>query len=427
MMRSPLTDHLNDILQATADVTDGAAADYIPELASADPDSAAVALCTADGILYSAGDDEHLFSIQSMSKPFAYAAAIERHGLERVLDHVGVEPSGDAFNELSLDPDSGLPRNPMINAGALVTHSLLGGDADTRRTLVFDLLGTLTEHPVDLDARVADSERSTADRNTGLAYLMHGAGVLTCDPADVVRSYIDQCAASVCVRDLALMAATLANGGVHARSGERVFSREATRQVLSVMSTCGMYDAAGDWVTTVGIPAKSGVAGGIIGVLPGQVGIAVFSPRLDSHGNSARGIVMMERLSAELDLHLLESARPVKSALRERTTLTLPSGDATLYRLQGDLMLTSIESLTRQLVDDPPTTTTIVFDLSRVDEIYPVARRTAERMTTILLDEGYTVVTVDPDQTAPSFTDSTGRPVQQWDVHTLDEHLHANR
>ena len=411
-MRSPILDYLDEIIEKTAEVTGGAPADYIPELAAADPDRVAIAMCTVSGTVYAVGDAEDLFTIQSMSKPFAYGLAIEQRGLDEVLEHVGVEPSGDAFNELSLDPENGRPLNPMINAGAITTHSLMCTTDPVDRLLT--LIGAMVERPVEVDEKVAASEQSEASRNLGLAYLLDAQGVLASPPQEAVSGYIRQCSASVTVRDLALMAATLANGGVQPNTGERVLGRRTTRQVLSVMASCGMYDAAGDWFTAVGIPAKSGVAGGIMGVLPGQVGLAVFSPRLDAHGNSARGVKMMELLSEDMDLHLMDPGRPARTAVRARHTRRIGEEDATVLVLEGDLELSTIEMIVDGLVSDPPSTRQVVFDLSRVDEVRDVARRTSSNMTTKLLDEGYEVVVVDPDEVLSGFKDSRGREVTWW-------------
>ncbi len=419
-MQSPITEYLADIIAATNHVDSGAVADYIPELGAADPNLVAVAMSTVNGTVYASGDAEHRFTIQSMSKPFAYALAIETHGLETVLDRIGVEPSGEAFNELSLDPETGKPRNPMINAGAITTHSLIGDDEDACVDRMLALFSRLAERPIEIDEVVAASELETGDRNLGLAYLLHASNALRQDPRTVVTGYIRQCAASVNVRDLALMAATLANGGVQPNTGERVFSRMGTRHLLSVMTSCGMYDAAGDWLTTVGIPAKSGVAGGIIGVLPGQVGVAVFSPRLDAHGNSARGVEMMKLLSDDLGLHLMEASRPARSSLRETRTTSVDGRPATVYVLQGDLVLSSIESLVRELIDNPPPTELVVFDMSRVDEVLPVARRTSAETAAKLIDEGHQIALIDPENTIPGFRDSHGRAVERWTSEHMD-------
>lgn len=189
------------------------------------------------------------------------------------------------------------------------------------------------------------------------------------------------------MRDLAVMAATLADGGVNPVTGDVVMSAATARQVLSVMTTCGMYDAAGDWLSTVGIPAKSGVSGGILGVLPGQVGVAVFSPRLDRHGNSVRGVEMMRRLSQDMGMHLMNPARPARSALAGIDV----DGDTTTYRLHGDLIFVSTESLLARIEADPPTTSRVVFGLTAVDELDDVARRMALEAERRLLADGLEV------------------------------------
>lgn len=420
-MRSPILDYLDSIMEQTSAIDSGALADYIPELAAADPDKVAVALCTVNGTVYASGDTDHEFSIQSMSKPFAYALAIEDHGLEAVLEHIGVEPSGEAFNELSLDPETGKPRNPMINAGSIATHALISSEEEPAVDRVLALFSQLAQRQVGIDESVASSELATGDRNLGLAYLLHASGALKRDPQTSVTGYIRQCAASVTVRDLALMAATLANAGIQPNTGERLFSRRGTKHLLSVMASCGMYDAAGDWLTTVGIPAKSGVAGGIMGVLPGQIGVAVFSPRLDTHGNSVRGVEMMQHLSEDLGLHLMETGRPARSSLRERRTATIDGQPATIYVLQGDMALSSIESLVREIIENPPPTDLVVFDMSRVDEVLPVARRTSSETATKLIDGGHRIIVIDPEGTVVDFQDSHGRPIERWSIRHLEQ------
>ncbi|MBB5490504.1 MAG: glutaminase [Nocardiopsis sp. BM-2018] len=422
-MRSPILDYLDAIVEQTGHIDSGAPADYIPELAAADPNRVAVALCTVNGTVYAVGDADHEFSIQSMSKPFAYALAIEDHGLDYVLERVGVEPSGEAFNELSLDPETGRPRNPMINAGAIATHALVRRDERPAVERILALFSDLAQRPVEIDEGLAASELATGDRNLGIAYLLHASRRLAGEPSASVEGYIRQCSANVTVRDLALMASTLANGGVQPNTGRRLFSRRTTRQVLSVMASCGMYDAAGDWFTSVGIPAKSGVAGGIIGVLPGQVGVAVFSPRLDGHGNSARGVAMMERLSEDMGLHLMEAGRPARSSLREVRKEVLEGEPATVYVLQGDMVLSSIEALVHELVGNQPSTGLVVFDMSRVAEVLPVARRTSSAMAAKLIDAGHRIILVDPEETVPEFQDSRGRAVERWSTERLERGL----
>ncbi|SJM58106.1 glutaminase [Gulosibacter sp. 10] len=395
-MESPVPGYLADVLDSSAAFADGAVADYIPELAGVDPDRAAIALATVDGTVYAQGDADAVFTIQSMSKPFTYALALSDLGIDGVGEKVGVEPSGEAFNEISLEPDTGRPRNPMINAGAISTHGLVAGaDAADRLRRILDFYSAFADRPLELDDAVAESELEEGHRNLAFGHLLRSVGNIEGDPVAVVEGYIRQCAAKVAVADLALMAATLANGGVQPRTGRRLLDQRIVRHVLSVMMSCGMYDAAGDWLTTVGIPSKSGVSGGIVGVLPGQVGLAVFSPRLDRHGNSVRGVKMMERLSEDMGMHVMEAARPARSAIRDVHRVDYRGEEATVYELHGDLVFSSTESLIRRLVEDPPATRRVIFDLDRVDEIEDVARRMAVSAGRSLLDDGHALTITD--------------------------------
>lgn len=388
-MRSPVPDYLDEVLQACGDVG-GEPADYIPELAKADPDLAAIALSTVDDAHHSAGDSEHHFTIQSMSKPFAYAVAIEHLGYDAVHAKIDVEPSGEAFNEISLDSETGRPHNAMINAGAIATAALVGSFER-----FVDFASRLAGRDLEVDEAVFESEMGSVHRNLALAHLMAAYGIVD-EPVAAVERYVRGCSLSVDVRDLSRMAATLANGGIQPETGERLMAEATARQVLSVMATCGMYDAAGDWLSTVGIPAKSGVAGGIIGVLPGQVGVAVFSPGLDAHGNSARGVEMMRRLSTDMGMHLMNPGRPSRSALADVRV----EDDTTVYVLGGDLLFASAESLIRHLVQHPPQTTQVVLDISRVDEVTDVGRRMAVEAKRRLELDGLSVSITDVEGSA---------------------------
>lgn len=396
-MESPVPNYLRNVLEHSAGVTDGAVADYIPELAAADPDRAAIALATADGTVYAEGDVDVAFSIQSMSKPFTYALALSDLGIDGVAEKVGVEPSGEAFNEISLEPGTGRPRNPMINAGAIATHGLVAADSPQERLeRVVDFYSRFAGRALEVDDDVARSELGEADRNLALGHLLRSVGIIEQDPVDVVEGYIRQCSVSVTVSDLALMAATLANGGVQPRTGERLLPPNLVRHVLSLMMSAGMYDSAGDWLTSVGIPSKSGVSGGIVGVLPGQIGLAVFSPRLDPHGNSARGVRMMEMLSHDMGLHVMEAARPARSAVRDVRVVEREGEKATVYELQGDLVFASTDALIRRIVDDPPRTRRVVFDVDRVDEVVDVAVRMSQWAVRSLLADGHDLTVRDP-------------------------------
>ena len=266
----------------------------------------AISLASVDGELYSAGDHRQPFPLQSISKVFAYALALEDHGRELVIERVGVAPSGEAFNSIVFDERHHQPHNPMVNAGALVTTSLLSGadDADKLDRLV-DAMRRYAGNPeLSVNEELFERELRAADHNRATAYLMRSQSMLEGDVEDLVALYLRQCSTMVTCDDLAMMAATLANGGVQPRTGETVLTRARVRDVLSVMYTCGMYDFAGEWAFEVGVPAKSGVSGGLLAVIPGKMGVGVFSPGLDPYGNSVRATRVCQEISSRLGLHV---------------------------------------------------------------------------------------------------------------------------
>ncbi|WP_251048701.1 glutaminase [Microbacterium sp. ISL-103] len=385
-----MIDYLDVLLESCGEDA-GEVASYIPELAHADPDRLAIAVATLDGKVYVAGDADVEFTIQSISKPFTYALAIADQGLETVLEHIDVEPSGDAFNEISLERETGRPRNPMINAGALASHALVRGEkADDRVERILDLYSRLAGRELSIAEDVFESELSAADRNMALAYMLRTVGTLDADPADVVRGYTRQCSVSVTVRDLARMGSVLAAGG-RTPDGDQVIDPAINRQVLSVMTTCGMYDSAGDWLTSVGIPAKSGVAGGLMGVLPGQVGIAVFSPRLDPHGNSTRGVRMFERMNHDLGLHLMTSTDTARSVSRR-----VEHDGATVHEIAGDLHFMEAERVLRGFAEEPAGDDPVIVDLDRVQRANDIAKRMLLEGVRRLHLDGHDVRIVDP-------------------------------
>lgn len=292
------------------DLRSGQVASYIPELAKANPDWFAICVMTTDGRLFQVGDAAQKFTIQSISKVFVYGMALEDHGREQLLKKVGVEPTGDPFNSLiRLDEDSKRPDNPMINAGAIATTSLIKGATPTDRlNRMLTMFQRYVGHEVFVDMSVFMSERSTGHRNRAMAHLMLNFGMIDQRIDEALDLYFQQCALLVTCQDLAGMAATLANQGQNPLTGDQAISADYVRDVLSVMYTCGMYNFAGEWAYRVGIPAKSGVSGGILAVVPNQAGIAVFSPVLDERGNSVRGLAVFEALSQEFGFHLIDLA-----------------------------------------------------------------------------------------------------------------------
>jgi len=305
------TTQLQDIVQETYEkfknVDDGQVATYIPELGKANPEHFGICVATVDGKVFCAGDWEQEFTIQSICKPFAFQMALEEHGRERTLKHVGVEPSGDAFNAIELDPQTMRPFNPMINAGAIAVSSLI--KKSSREQGVENFVSTMEKaagRRLRIDQAVYASESSTGNRNRAIAYLMLNCGIIDSAVDHSLHQYFSQCSLLVNTKDLAMMAATLANIGSNPVTGDAVFDFQYIRDVLTVMFTCGLYDYAGEWAYHVGLPAKSGVGGGIIAVVNRQIGLAVYSPKLDAKGNSVRGILASKELAANLGLHAFE-------------------------------------------------------------------------------------------------------------------------
>ena len=381
---SPVQAYLDRLHEQFAGLASGQVARYIPELAKADPASFGIVIATVDGRVYEVGATRQTFTIQSISKPLVYGVALEDRGRDRVQQAIGVEPSGDAFNSISLEDGSGRPLNPMINAGAIATAALVGGETrEARLARVVDAMSAFAGRALAIDDAVFESERATGHRNRAIGHMLRNYGIVSEDPEAALELYFKQCSVLVDCRDLALVAATLANGGVNPMTRERAVRAEFISPILSVMTTCGMYDFAGEWVYRVGMPAKSGVGGGIIAVLPGQLGIGVFSPPLDERGNSVRGVKVCETISRDLGRHFLQPPRPSASTVRARYTLAsvrskrrrLASENraleehgrrAAVFELQGDLRFATLEPVLREIVDADDGLHFAVLDFKRV-------------------------------------------------------------
>jgi glutaminase len=282
-------------------------ADYIPELAREDPNQFGLALVTTKGSLYSVGEVDAPFTIQSISKAFSYCLALELIGADAVRARVGVEPSGDAFNAIEFDPVTRRPYNPMVNAGAITIAGVLrDAYGDDAFAAVLERFSRAAGRSLDLDENVYLSEAATGHRNRAISHLLRASGLLAEPVEPALDLYFRLCSIRVTAKDLATMAATLANMGENPITEVEAFDLRAVRSTLAVMFSCGMYDYSGSWICDVGIPAKSGVGGGVMGVVNRQLGIGSFSPRLDDKGNSVRGIDAMKALSDELGLHAFE-------------------------------------------------------------------------------------------------------------------------
>jgi glutaminase len=379
----PLASYLDELHRRHADCMEGAVASYIPELTKADPRWFGIAVATIDGHVYEVGDTRQPFTIQSISKPFVYALALQDRGRDAVLEKVGVEPSGDAFNSISLYRDSGRPFNPMINAGAIASTGLVDPAGGTRIERILDLCSQCAGRDLTIDEDVYRSERDTGFRNFAIGFMLRNFDIVESSPEPILDAYFRQCSILVTCRDLAIMAATLANGGICPLTQTAALDPRHVPQVLSVMATCGMYDYAGEWIYRIGMPSKSGVGGGIIGVLPGQMAIAVFSPPLDARGNSVRGIRVFNDLSDDFSLHLFRSTRPTRYVVRRsydaatvsskrlrrasETRVLAREGDrVVVYELQGELTLFSVERVIREILTLPARVSHLIVDFKRI-------------------------------------------------------------
>lgn len=391
--QSPIEVYLERIHKELLPLRDGAVADYIPELSFADPDSFGICIATVDGKIYRAGQTDIPYTIQSMSKPFAYGYALREHGPERVLEHVGVEPTGEAFNSIILDEVHNRPFNPMVNAGAIAIAELTPGDTiETREQNMLDIFSSIAGRPLSIDEKVFQSESDTGHRNRAIAYMMLNTGMIQSDPEEVLRLYFRQCSILVTCEDMAMMAATLANNGVNPRTGETVFQPEQVRDILTLMNTCGMYNYAGQWAFDVGIPAKSGVSGGIVAVIPGQAAVAVYSPPLDPHGNSIRGVEVCKAISSEFSLHAFSNPATVRTIVRreyrldkvrskrlrsraESALLDAEGHRTAVLEVQGPLHFGSAELLIRRMSQLCVECEAVLVDFRRANFADPAAVR----------------------------------------------------
>ncbi|APT92033.1 glutaminase [Corynebacterium phocae] len=419
-MKTPIPYYLAQILDKVRPNEGGEVADYIPELATADPDILGVAVCSATGHVYHAGAGEHRFTMQSISKPFVYALALQEFGLAAVREVVGMEPSGEAFNELSLGGDH-RPVNPLINAGAIVVNQLIDGVDSTvedRVETIRSFLSRMAGRELEIDEQVCQSEVDTAERNLSLAHMLRSYGIIQDTAHDAVLSYTKQCSISVDVRDLAVMSATLANGGQQPVTGEMILDADVCRLTLAVMSSCGMYDGAGRWMAEVGIPAKSGVSGGLLGTLPGQLGVATFSPRLNPEGNSVRGEEIFKLLSADMGLHLMSTERrfgvyPIREI--EQTA------EEAIFYLQGHINFTAAEAVLYELQQDNFRGARLALDFEQVTGFNTIGRRMLKEGLRRFREAGVDVAVIDPRarMTNLEMSDGTMVPVAEPDDYQI--------
>jgi glutaminase len=309
-MNSDINKLIQEIYENNLNNSQGLLASYIPELAKINPSLFAIAITTVDGKTHSYGDTQNLFTMQSTSKPFTYGQALMDHGADFVHSRVGVEPSGEAFNSIiELEKDTHRPFNPMINSGAIAVASMIQDKIENQQIIkreerLVNLFSTLCNRKLSTNETVFLSEKKTAHRNRAIAHLLRHFEVIGDDIEESLDLYFKQCSIELNVLDLSQMAAVLANGGVQPVSHEKIYDTEIATKMIGLMFTCGLYDSAGAWAFNVGIPAKSGVSGGIFGVIPGRMGIAAYSPLIDEHGHSVRGANALKEISQKLKLNI---------------------------------------------------------------------------------------------------------------------------
>jgi glutaminase len=431
-----LAHFLKTCLTTYAGENSGAVANYIPELSKANPAHFGIGLATIDGYVYEAGDSTVEFTIQSISKAFVFALALETVGPVRVEAKIGVEPSGEAFNSIRLTADN-RPFNAMVNAGAIacsgLIHSVEGSGAFE---CVLDALSRFAGRKLAVDEAVYESERSTGDRNRAIGYMLRNYSVVEGNVDEVLDVYFRQCSILVTARDLAVMAATLANRGVNPVTNERVITPYAVARTLSVMTSSGMYDYAGEWIYRVGVPAKSGVGGGIIAALPAQIGLGTFSPPLDSHGNSVRGLKVCEKLSSHFHLHVLNRSSDVRTSIianydikgissrrirqpHEQVILDEHYQDIRVIELVGALSFANVDYVSRQFAAlvRPDL---LLIDLRRVPAVTEGAARLLADMVRDLASVNVTVVFSGTEKNSSVWNSISGGNGSAPDVRRFD-------
>ena len=301
-----LQESVEKAYEAFKDVKEGANADYIPILATVPSELFGGVIATKDGKIFSAGDVDYRFSIQSVSKPFTAALIMANQGPEAVREKIGVEPTGMPFNsKIALEMYEQRSVNPMVNAGAIAAVSLVQADSEEQRyNLVHDNIEGFAGEDLPVLEEVYTSEYETSWSNRAIANLLYNYERLYAEPEESLRVYTRQCSIGVNTKNLALMGATLANGGVNPVTDRRLLPAEHVPELLAIMATAGFYEESGEWMFNAGLPSKTGVGGGIVSVVPGKFAIAAFSPRLNKAGNSIRAMRAIRQIAGDLGVGL---------------------------------------------------------------------------------------------------------------------------
>ena len=296
---------LNKIYYDCSNINDGHLPTYIPELSKANPNNFGISIVDIKGQCWHIGDTQKDFTIQSVVKPFMYGLALEMLGSKAVLDKIGLQPTHESYDSMVLQAESFKPFNPMMNAGALVLAEIIPGHHYNERTgYIKNILDRFAGRPLYIDQAVYHSEKMLGHHNRTIANRLIEHGILTQDPTDTLECYFQACSFNLNTNDMALMAATLANKGFNPITQQLCLQPKFVQKILSILYLCGLYNFSGAWAYTVGIPAKSGVSGGILGIVPGRMGVAVYSPLLDPCGNSVRAIKVFQKLAKALNFTL---------------------------------------------------------------------------------------------------------------------------
>uniref|UniRef100_A0A061SKA2 glutaminase n=3 Tax=Tetraselmis sp. GSL018 TaxID=582737 RepID=A0A061SKA2_9CHLO len=329
---------LRQVFDDVKDISDGKVADYIPELGKADPAHFGISLCTTSGKVYTVGDCEAAFTIQSAVKPLMYALFLEMTDADYVKSKINVEPSGEAFNSDRLAQD-GRPFNPLINQGAIACCSLAAPmeSSSQRYQKIVNLVSSCATRSLPLNTKVFQSEARTGYQNQKISQALRNSRCIETDydRDEGLQAYFMGCSIDVDAKELAVIGATIANKGKNPKTKKQVIEQEHAQSVCSVMMSCGMYNGAGNWMMDVGLPAKSGVSGCILAVVPGICGIALFSPKLNEHGNSVRGIEACRLLSTQLNLHVLKKKEKNSSIMGSRFSSGSQMARSTLRSAMG--------------------------------------------------------------------------------------------
>lgn len=303
-----------DAHEKQKDKRDGKNASYIPMLAKVPSELFGVCVATIDGQIFTAGDADYEFALESISKILTLALVIEQHGPREIRRKVGANPTGQPFNSvLALELHNDRPASPLVNAGAISAVSLVdAADAEDRWSQIIQVQSDFAGRPIAISEELNASEQATNFHNRAIAWLLQDGGYIYCDPMEACEVYTRQCSTLVTTVDLAVMGATLASGGCNSLTGKRVIAHANVPQVLAEMTMEGIYTRSGDWAYTVGLPAKSGVGGGLVAVVPGQLAIAAFSPPLDTVGNSVRAQAAVAQIANTLQVGLFDITLPCR-------------------------------------------------------------------------------------------------------------------